>query len=128
MDEYIKQDTSSPNEIYTKIVGVSFQNSNGSDRQEALAHLHSEPLPLSLTLKPEPDNPYDPYAIAVLSPKGTQLGYLRQALSYSITKMIEYGYRIDVDLLALTGVKEAMHHRGANIRIRFEEPSFELDF
>ncbi|MEC7983738.1 MAG: HIRAN domain-containing protein [Myxococcota bacterium] len=128
MDDIINNSEGEENEIYTKIVGVSFQNPNGSNRQEALHTLMGESLPLSLTLRAEPENPHDPYAVAILSPKGVQLGYIRQSLSYSVSKMMEYGYQIQVDLITLTGTEDASHHYGANIRIRFEEPSFTLDF
>ena len=128
MDDFIQEANLDANEIFTKIVGVSFQNGNGSDRQAALASLLSETLPLTLTMKPEPDNQYDPYAIAILTPSGVQLGYIRKNLSFSIAKMIEYGYHVKVELLTLTGTEDFSHHYGANIRIQFEEPSFDLDF
>lgn len=129
MDEiYTKDESQSQNEIYTKIVGVSFENENGSHRQEALAQLEFETLPLKLHLKREPENPHDPYAVAVLCPKGRQLGYINRGLSFSISTMIDYGYHLSTELLTLTGTQELTHHYGANIRIQFEEPSFQIDF
>ena len=114
-------------EIYSKIAGVSFNNTDGSQRQNHLSILENQRIPLPLILKPEPENPYDPYAIAVLSPSGEQLGYLRRSLSYSISQMLEYSYHISVELIEITGLHEASHNYGANIRIRFEEPCFDLD-
>jgi HIRAN domain-containing protein len=56
-----------------RVHGVSFENEDGSSRQELVAQCRSgDPL----TLRAEPDNPHDRHAVAVLNAKGEQLGYL----------------------------------------------------
>lgn len=57
---------------YVAVVGESFPNRDGSDRQAIIRRLRQgHPI----TLRHEPDNPYDPSAIAVDSARG-QIGYL----------------------------------------------------
>lgn len=54
------------------VVGESFENEDGSDRQEIIELLKvGDPI----ELVPEPNNPYDRNAIAVFSRKG-QIGYI----------------------------------------------------
>lgn len=58
----------------TKVVGVSKENSDGSSRQLIIAREVAENDPMQLEL--EPDNPYDPQAVKVLSKFGHHIGYL----------------------------------------------------
>jgi hypothetical protein len=58
----------------TKVVGVSKNNTDGSSRQQIIAREVKENDPLQLVL--EPDNPFDPNAVKVLSKFGHQIGYL----------------------------------------------------
>jgi len=60
--------------IETKVVGVSKDNADGSSRQQVIAREVAENDPLQLVL--EPDNPFDPNAVKVLSKFGHQIGYL----------------------------------------------------
>ena len=55
------------------VVGIAFPNRDGSNRQfEVAMCTPGEPV----TLLPEPTNKADPAAIAVLSARGIQIGYL----------------------------------------------------
>ncbi len=54
------------------VVGESFQNDDGSDRQKIIRRCR---VGMPISLQPEPDNPYDSHAIAVVSEHG-QIGYL----------------------------------------------------
>lgn len=56
----------------TKVVGVTKKNDDGRSRQKIIARLKPGQI---LALIPEPDNPYDSKAIAVLC-DGKQIGYL----------------------------------------------------
>jgi len=58
----------------TKVVGVSKENSDGTSRQQIIVREVAENDPLQLVL--EPDNPFDPNAVQVLSKFGHQIGYL----------------------------------------------------
>jgi hypothetical protein len=59
--------------FYCKIAGTTFPNADGSDRMQIARGCEPGEL---LTLAPEPENPYDPNAIAVWRKDGRQLGYL----------------------------------------------------
>jgi len=55
------------------VVGLDFPNANGSNRRsEAMMTLPGEPV----ELVPEPKNPHDSNAVAVIGPHGVQLGYI----------------------------------------------------
>jgi len=60
-------------ELTLAVVGIDFPNADGSNcRSEALMTLPGEPV----ELVPEPKNKHDGNAIAVIGPRGVQLGYL----------------------------------------------------
>lgn len=60
-------------ELTLTVVGIDFPNADGSNRRsEALMTLPGE----AIVLVPEPRNRHDPHAIAVVGPRGVQLGYL----------------------------------------------------
>ncbi len=69
--------------FYAKIAGASHPNANGSSRTQAIAHCR--PIDL-LELRPEPENPFDSNAIAVLRQDGgEQLGYLEARLAEEVS-------------------------------------------
>jgi hypothetical protein len=73
------------------VVGLFFENRDGSDRlQAALVCAPDEQLDLIA----EPDNPFDPNAIAVHHQNGLQIGYLPRELagivSQEMTRRWEY--------------------------------------
>lgn len=60
-------------ELTLTVVGIDFPNADGSNRRsEALMTVPGE----AVTLVPEPKNRHDGNAIAVISPRGVQIGYL----------------------------------------------------
>ncbi|WP_293873224.1 HIRAN domain-containing protein [Sphingomonas sp. UBA978] len=60
-------------ELTLAVVGIDFPNADGSNRRsEAMMTLPGEPVELI----PEPKNKHDSNAIAVMSPRGVQLGYI----------------------------------------------------
>ena len=60
-------------ELTLAVVGIDFPNGDGSNRRsEAMMTLPGEPV----ALIPEPKNKHDSNAIAVISPRGVQIGYL----------------------------------------------------
>lgn len=63
-----------------KVVGVTQPG-----RQEAIRTLTDYD---ELTLDPEPDNPFDPSAIAVRTPDGAQVGYLEKRLAGEVTRRV----------------------------------------
>lgn len=67
-----------------------------------------------LDLVPEPDNPADPYAVAVYSCRGYQLGYLPAERSGRIAAMIGQG-RI------VTAIYQGMDEFRAYARIAYDD-------
>lgn len=60
-------------ELTLAVVGIDFLNADGSNRRsEAMITLPGE----TVELIPEPRNKHDSNAIAVVSPRGVQIGYL----------------------------------------------------
>lgn len=60
-------------ELTLAVVGIDFPNADGSNRRsEALMTLPGEPV----ELVPEPKNAHDGNAIAVVGPRGVQIGYV----------------------------------------------------
>lgn len=66
----------------TKVVGVSKDNADGSSRQEIIKREVAEDD--KLLLEAEPDNPYDPNAVKVLSKDKNQIGYLNKEMAETI--------------------------------------------
>lgn len=92
--------------FYTKVAGVSFD-----DRQAILSQLKA---PQRLTLQPEPENPHDVNALALLASEG-KIGYLNRDLAAVLAPLIRAGRRYAVDLTAVTGSGESLY--GANIKL-----------
>ena len=65
-----------PNAEYRLIgTGERFRNADGTSRQAELASCRPGD---AVALVREPDNPRDPMAIALISARGVQLGYIRR--------------------------------------------------
>lgn len=111
-------------EFYTKIVGVTFNNDDGTNRQDLLEDLDVLPFPIQVHLKWEEDNPHDPHAVAVISPSGKKLGYLFRRLAFSVSNMLDTGHSIYAEITQLTGTEDIGHNYGANLRIEAEPPTF----
>ena len=111
-------------EIFTKIVGVTFENEDGTQRQANLEALEESTFPIPVELHWEEDNVYDPHAVAVFGPNGKQLGYLHRTLAYSISQMIDANYEIQASITQLTGTEDLGHNYGANVRICYAERVF----
>jgi len=96
------------------VVGGRFPNADGSSRQfEILLCTPGEPV----DLRREPKNPHDPRAVAVLSARGHQIGYLSAERCGRIGSLMQSG-------CAWRAVFQAPADFGAWIRIAFngEEP------
>ena len=75
--------------FFTKVAGVTFNNtgSNTENRQRIIAELlrkGSLEENAGLDLVREPENPYDPNAIAVIAPDGRQVGFLPQDVAQTV--------------------------------------------
>jgi single-stranded-DNA-specific exonuclease len=92
--------------FHTKLAGVSFEG-----RQDVVARL--EPgIPLRLVR--QPDNEYDPNALAVMTPAGDQVGFLNRRLAAVLAPAIDAGAQWEVSVTDVTGTDEA-GSRGVNV-------------
>jgi len=92
--------------FHTKIVGISFEGRQG--------YISSLQIGDTLEIKPEPNNVYDPNAIAIFV-GDKQLGYLKKELAESLKKELEAGYNYTCVVSDITG---ATHQtQGVNIEL-----------
>jgi HIRAN domain-containing protein len=91
-EEWLKQHyPDSDKWIFTKVVGVSHKNSDGSYRKKVIRRCRVQE---ELQLVPEPDNPFDSTAVAVCRANGEQLGYLNQRLAADMHRWMENGQHL----------------------------------
>ena len=74
-----------------KVVGLTYPNADGSDRQEIARELQPQD---ELRLSPEPENRFDKHAIALLAPDGRQIGYCDSRLAGELTRRLAQGLQI----------------------------------
>jgi hypothetical protein len=70
-----------------RIVGTTFDNADGSSRQELISKIQRFD---ELQILPEPENPYSRHALMVLNLSGEQLGYLPEG-SFGVCNAFESG-------------------------------------
>ena len=68
----------------TYIAGVKY-------RKGANERLSDLPHDVKFRLEPEPENPYDQFAVRVLDPAGFHVGYVPKELSHEVTRLLERG-------------------------------------
>ena len=101
--------------FFTKIVGVSFENTNGSSRQDIITEL--EGLPCPLTLRREHENPHDENAIAVMDPNGRQIGFLSRNIAEQMAPISDSGLRVMANAVQVTGGWPLNY--GVNIQVHY---------
>lgn len=67
-------------DFHTKVVGVTYKNDNGSDRQKIISKCKAGQ---DVIFKPTPSKEY-PEAVGVFTVKGEQLGYLNAELAHDL--------------------------------------------
>ena len=98
-------------EMRTKVVGVTFRNEDGSDRQGYIRRLHSgDPL----YLKREPDNKKDPDAVAVLDGGRHQIGHIGRSLAAQLAPVMDGGCRVSAEATEVTGGTAERPSMGVN--------------
>jgi hypothetical protein len=98
-------------DFYTKVVGVTFKNADGSDRQEVVSKCHRGQ---ELFLKPCFTKEY-PEAIGVFTADGKQLGNVKADLAHEIlTKYPDNPMKIEIEDITGGGDKNF----GCNIRVQ----------
>jgi hypothetical protein len=73
-----------------KVAGISHRNADQTSRQQIASTLGPYD---ELQLAPEPENPFDPKAVALLTPGGEQVGYLDARLAAEVTRQAIKGIR-----------------------------------
>ena len=102
-------------EIRTKIVGVSFNNEDGSNRQELIKQLNEGDI---LTIKHEPENKYDSNS-HIIKHNDKIIGHLKKELAESIVKKVKSGEKIlKISDWKKTGQEK--HTLGVNIVIEMQ--------
>jgi hypothetical protein len=106
---------SRPREVchfFTKVVGVSHMNDDGSNRQEILTWCGRYE---KLVLDHQEDNPNDPNAVRVCRDSGEQLGYLRADLAEEVVRLAGRGYLWLAYVSELSGGRADAPTRGVNL-------------
>lgn len=80
--------------VKLKVVGVTFDNEDGTNRQWVIGRLDKSS---NIILRREPHNKYDVNAIAVWSDLG-QVGYIAKDYSSIIAPMMDGGTQFKVDI------------------------------
>lgn len=114
--------------IRTKVAGVTMSaDYEEHSRQQIIKRMVNDDC--ELYLEREPDNSYDPNAVAVyVSPmddpwgeSSYQIGYLGSELAGQVTPLLNSGWRVDCTLLERTGGTEGKSY-GVNIELTLTSP------
>jgi hypothetical protein len=105
-------------ECWTKVVGVTQKNDDGSHRQAIIARCKKRER---LVIEHEPSNKYSPTrsAMRVLRENGDQLGYLSEDLAVDVRKKLKAGKMVWAVVERKTGGTDAKPVRGVNIHLRW---------
>jgi hypothetical protein len=95
-----RSNVSKVSHFHTKIVGVTYQNFDGTDRQKLIRNCQ---VFETLTLDHEEDNPHDENAISVCRENGQRLGYLNAGLAKKVVSKSANGHRFAVFIKEITG-------------------------
>ena len=100
---------------HSKIVGTTFDN-----RQDILAHLEGSE---SLRVRREPENQYDPRAVAVdvdIKGKWYPVGYIAKDKNKDIAEALDAGREVEIKISEVTGGDKGKN-LGMNICLKYEK-------
>ena len=100
---------------HSKIVGTTFEN-----RQDILAHLEGDE---SLRVRREPENQYDPRAVAVdvdIKGKWYPVGYIAKDKNKDIAEALDAGREVEISISEVTGGDKG-NNLGMNICLKYEK-------
>ena len=100
---------------HSKIVGTTFEN-----RQDILAHLEGSE---SLRVRREPENQYDPRAVAVdvdIKGKWYPVGYIAKDKNKDIAEALDDGREVEIKISEVTGGDKGKN-LGMNICLKYEK-------
>jgi len=95
--------------LFTKVVGVTYENDDGTSRQAILGKCG---VLEGLHLQHDKNNPHDKNAVRVLRENGEQLGFLERNVAEDVVRDGERGYQYT---LLITDLIEAEGNRHADI-------------
>ena len=98
-------------DFHTKVVGVTFKNADGSDRQKILSTCKNGD---DIILKPTPSKEY-PDAIGVFTSKGKQIGNINAELALELKKKYP-SHLMKVRISNITGGSDGLNY-GCNLHI-----------
>lgn len=108
----------------TKIVGVTYDNPDGTNRQNILRRMKDKGCEDErLTFVHEKNNPRDPNAVMILNKKNECLGYLKSDYAESVAAMLDDGLDIHAYIINFTGGTASHPAIGCNINI----PMIDID-
>ncbi len=86
------------------VVGESYDNDDGTSRQKIIRRCKAGD---QIVLRREPDNPYDPNAIAVTTAAGEQIGYLSRDNAEWVPDALEKAERTTVVIKSISAAEGA---------------------
>lgn len=98
--------------LHTKVVGVTKQNEDRKNIQDILKDLYDG---CDLTLKRDPQNPYDANAIKVYA-AGDHIGYISKDLAKDLAPKMDKGVVVTASIDEITGGEDGLYY-GCNIKI-----------
>ena len=104
---------------HSKIVGTTFEN-----RQDILAHLEGSE---SLRVRREPENRYDPRAVAVdvdIKGRWYPVGYIAKDKNKDIAEALDAGREVEIKISEVTGGDKGKN-LGMNICLKYEKDDLE---
>ncbi len=112
------------NGFFTKLVGVTFENADGTSRQQYIAELaevFDTDTKTFLSGRRDLENPYDDKAVAIYDDKGRQLGYLSRKVNETVAPWMDSGSDLLVEVVNVTGGDGS--HWGLNIWVEKKKQS-----
>jgi hypothetical protein len=103
--------------IPTKLVGVSFENPDGTKRQELIKNLKENE---TLTILHELNNPYDANSHIIRNENNDTLGHLSKALAQELVDKIGRGEKL-IGITEWKRTGENQMTKGLNILIQMEK-------
>lgn len=109
--------------FYTKVVGVTFQNDDGSDRQAIIARCS----PFETLVAEHEDNPHDPNAMRVCTQGGDQIGHLSREVAADLRRKMQRDFNCAVIATQITGGTARRPTLGVNVLVLVAKPGVSQD-
>ena len=114
-------------EFFTKVVGVTFDNGDGTSRQQILEEIADDIVhqgPMKLQVLRDSENPHDSNAVAIFDQAYRQVGFLSRDVASQMAHLIDQQLveQIECEVMEVTGLGQDEHF-GLNIRLTYWENS-----